>query len=827
MGSNEPNTHHDDDRQRLLDEIRRRAEEDELKRIEEEERSSGGGFGQSADGEASSPFPTLQGQFPSAGQQQTEGEQRAVILRERLGIALDRGNLENARDLLDELEALNPDDPALPGFHDRLAFAAIRELDADSLGTPEPETPEAIPEPLPPPPPLVVAPVAAPLPSAHLAERISDLLDSVRALYEQEKYEQALQTLNQVFLLDPEHNEALKMRQRIDDAWQLAEVIKQEAAKHREAEPLPAPAPQPAMPTGGKDADFWGPTNIHTDHPDAITGIPDVATTATPKVQKAPALDRIVANVSKVKIPVKPILTVAGVAVIAVAAWLIIRTLVQAVVPPDRVICVFPPPIIPGQTSDASLADGFVEDLIRDLGSVTSIRVVGPATTFTLRERTTKPATVARGLAAGFYVQSNLTVDGERCTGRFSLMDTVRLEPKWQTQFECAIEDLPAKRIELARALLAAMDVTVDDPDHFLAKQSSRRSSSGYRAYLLGRALVQTGDPAALGDARELFQQAVQQDSMLGDAWAGLGWVSIVELDRLPTSPSHETPRVLSYVQRAVANGAHRAETFRVWGMIELMNRQYEKAATRMQEAVDASPSDADALKMLARIQTLRGKTEDALHTALRAVAIDPLNPSSHMTTGLVHQFRGEFKEAEESYRRAIQENRADLDASELHACVMVYLQRADEALNVVADITSRDRTDPLAHYQFGRMAQTAGRPKLEWTASLERARTLLEEQLRARPDDASALSLLALTQTRLGSFRDAGVAMDKALALAQGDSRVLYGAARMYALQRDKAKAMTSLTQALDIRYDLQAIVDMDLFNLRTDEDFLRSVTR
>ena len=212
---------------------------------------------------------------------------------------------------------------------------------------------------------------------------------------------------------------------------------------------------------------------------------------------------------------------------------------------------------------------------------------------------------------------------------------------------------------------------------------------------------------------------------------------------------------------------------------------------------------------------------------ALRAVAIDPLSPASHITAGLIHQFRGEFKDAEESYRRAIQEDHQDLETAELHACVMVYLQRADEALNVVADLTSRDRNDPMAHYQFGRMAQTAGRPKLEWTASFERARTLLEERLRVQPADASSLALLALTQTRLGAFREAGAALDKALAQGQGDSRVLLAAARVYALQRDKEKAMTYLTQALDIRYDLQAIVDMDLFNLRTDEEFLRSVTR
>ena len=833
MGTNEQNTQHDDDRQRLLEEIRRRAEADELKRIEEEERSSVSGFGQNADGEASSPFPTLQGQFPPPVSGKADTEQRAVILRERLGIALDRGNLENARDLLDELEALNPADPALSGFHDRLAFAAIMDLDADAAPyqapEPDPEPTVFTPEPPPPAPQSPPAPVVAPAPvsSAHLNERISDLLDSVHALYEQEKYEAALQTLNQVFLLDPEHTEAIKLRQQIEDAWQLAEVIKQEAARHRAAEPLPAPAPKPAVPLGGKDSDFWGPTELSADHGDPIAGIPDVAAAAQPKKAKEPTLDRLATQVAKVKIPIKPILTVAGVAALAVVAWLVIGTLVQAVVPPDRVVCVFPPTITPGQTNDGAIADGFVEDLIRDLASVTSIRVVGPATSFTLRERSAKPVHVARGLAAGFFIQSDLAIDGDRCTGSFALMDTVKLEPKWQTRFECAIEDLPAKRIEVARALLAAMDVEVGDADHYLLKPGSRRSSPGYHAYLVGRALVQTGDPAALGDARDLFLQAVQQDSLLGDAWAGLGWASILALDRLTVSPSEETPKVLSYVQHAVTNGAHRAETFRVWAMIELMNRNYAKAESRMQEAVEVSPSDAEALKQLARILTLRGRTDDALHAALRAVAIDPLNPSSHVTAGSVHQFRGEFKEAEESYRRAIQEDRQDLVVAELHACVMVYLQRADEALNVVADLTSRDRTDPVGHYQFGRMAQTAGRPKAEWTASFERARTLLEEKLRSMPDDASSLALLALTQTRLGSFRDAGAAMEKALALAPGDSRVLYAAARMYALQRDRERSMTYLTQALDIRYDLQAIVDMDLFNLRTDEEFLRSVTR
>ena len=125
MGSNGSNKDKDEHRERLLEEIRRRAEEAELKRIEEEDRSSGGSPDHPHEVEAASPFPTLQPLFPSSPTYEAEKEQRGMVLRERLSIALDRRNIENARELLAELENLDPSDPALNEFRNRLQrFAA-------------------------------------------------------------------------------------------------------------------------------------------------------------------------------------------------------------------------------------------------------------------------------------------------------------------------------------------------------------------------------------------------------------------------------------------------------------------------------------------------------------------------------------------------------------------------------------------------------------------------------------------------------------------------------------------------------------------------------
>ncbi len=143
MVSDDPNKQHDEDRERLLDEIRRRAEEAELKRIEEEDRSTGHSPEHPHDDEASSPFPTLPPPYPSSPSYEANKEQRAMILRERLSIALDRRNLDNAREIFAELEHLDPFDPDLAGFRERMAEVAERALEPEPA--PEPESEEETP----------------------------------------------------------------------------------------------------------------------------------------------------------------------------------------------------------------------------------------------------------------------------------------------------------------------------------------------------------------------------------------------------------------------------------------------------------------------------------------------------------------------------------------------------------------------------------------------------------------------------------------------------------------------------------------------------------
>jgi Flp pilus assembly protein TadD len=102
----------------------------------------------------------------------------------------------------------------------------------------------------------------------------------------------------------------------------------------------------------------------------------------------------------------------------------------------------------------------------------------------------------------------------------------------------------------------------------------------------------------------------------------------------------------------------------------------------------------------------------------------------------------------------------------------------------------------------------------------------VINERLTLNPGDPVLLSWLALVQTRLGAFREAQTAVTQALRQGAKIPSVLYNAARVYALQRDARQSLDNLRMAVLQKYDLAAVLDMDLFNLHGNPDFQTSVT-
>jgi tetratricopeptide (TPR) repeat protein/TolB-like protein len=715
----------------------------------------------------------------------------------------------------------------------RAEEAELKRLDEEEKAQRETaEPPPSIEEPLTPPEVPPPSPPHATPPQYEEPDEVEmephELLREAQEFYQNERYEKALALVEKVLDIYPGLGQASKLHDQILRARQLAEIVRKEEARHRAThlEPLPpAPPAQPLSSPDRPESDFWGPTRVPSDK-DAMA--PGIKESGPAKPPAPPLLDRTVSRLTRVRIPIKPILIASAVLVAAVVIYIVIDNLVNAVVPPQHVLLLLPVSPAGAAETELLLADGLTEDFIQTIGRAPDLRVIAPVSAFNSRTLSVRPQQLARGLKAGFVLTWTLQTAGEKLLCSASLLDTTDDVPLWKLAFETTPAGLASRRIDLARQIVEAMRIELPSVEDPFAPATQPATIRTYGLYLQARGLARSSLPDALPKAKELLQQVVQADSNWGECWAALGWVEMLAMERNPDAPRSEAVSALAYIQRAIARGARFAETFRVWGMIETFNANHLKAIERYENAINLCPGDAEAQQRLALAYTLHGKKEEALNAASAAAQWDPLNPDAITLRGLVQQYQGDFRGAEQSYTRAKQVAREQAErAADLHIDVLVYLQRADDAFLAATDMAARRRDDPLSHYRLGRVAQIAGQPIQEWQNVLRQTLDLIDQRLRTSPEDPEMLVLKALTHTRLGQFKDALEADAQALRVAPENLEVLYGTARMYALQRDQKQAAAFLAQAVDRRYDLARVVDMDFFNIRADQDFLRAVTR
>ena len=842
MPSDDQHNPSDSARKQLLEEIRKRAEEAEMKRLEEDDRSrTGRADADRLKSKSPAPFPVPAAEAPAAGNKAAT-EQKILVIRERLQSALERGKSEKAAELFAELSKIIPDDPAMAEFRTRLQ--ALQEEKAKSR-----EQARTVVMPVVPPRQAARPPAtqSVPAPRPRTADedkaekesrrrKIADMLEAANNYYQQEKYDKALAYIGEVLNLDATHAKATSLRAQIMKARDLEEQIRMEEEERRAKEHATGAPVQrtdqeaPAAPA--RATDFWGSSLSQKLESDYDLVPEEKGPVGPPPL---PLAQRLVNRLSQIHIPLKPVLSVAAVLVLALAIWLAVDYIRNSVSPARYSVLVLPP-ATGGDSSLVYAADGFAGDLMAELGRVADIRMINPATSNAFGASAAPPGQIARALGANYVLSWSMARAGESYSLRLNFTDTLSGKSLWSKQFHVSARELPALRPEIVRGLASGMGVKPVTSDGAPLYGIATNNEAAYDMYLRGRSLLRSGDSFAPEEAIVLFEQALHLDPDFAEAHSAAAWAHMVAYETSVEMQQSHIAQAIAEVQRALSAGVRTSETFRAWGLAEESRGGYDNAIARFEQAVAVSPSDAESQRRLAVACAAKGRIDDAVKAAQRSVSDDQGNIAAHTLLGQVEQFkainelgnRDDYRAAMKAYEQGLRLARDKSEyGSGLYVEVLVHLDQVDRVMDLLLDRTARMRESYVDFYKLGRVQQTAGRPISEWQASFVRARDILTARIATQPDDAVAQAYLALVYTRLGTFKEAVAAIGRAQIAAPGDNDVLYLTSRMYVLQKNKKLALENLGKALSRRFSLGAILDMDYFNLQADPEFLATLRR
>jgi adenylate cyclase len=236
------------------------------------------------------------------------------------------------------------------------------------------------------------------------------------------------------------------------------------------------------------------------------------------------------------------------------------------------------------------------------------------------------------------------------------LLETALATVLWTEQYDREIKDLLTIQDEIARQIACALSVRLTALQ--LSRSASRPPNNleAYDLVLRGRDLLRRNSRAAISEARQLFERAIELDAASAPAYAGLGRLDVLAAEAGWTSdPDDALTRAEANGRKALSNdenvGAHV-----LLGRIYIFRGDYNRPLDELRLAVELNPSDPEAQSGFADALLWSGDAKAAIETMRQVARVQPiLTDDEYNDLGIAHLIADQPDDAIATLGRAIQ----------------------------------------------------------------------------------------------------------------------------------------------------------------------------
>lgn len=349
-------------------------------------------------------------------------------------------------------------------------------------------------------------------------------------------------------------------------------------------------------------------------------------------------------------------------------------------------------------------SDGFTEDLIMDLSSISNLVIFSRTTAFVYKNRTIDIAEVAEDLGARFVIEGSVRKvdDKVRITAR--LIDTRTNHSIWAERYDRAFKDIFAVQDEVIHKIVNALAIELTLAEKERLGRTETNNLAAYEMFLRGQQYFRLRTKEANELAREAYQRAIEFDPGYARAYGALAIVLTHDYRRgwAEISLEEARARTLELAQKAVALDQSSPHVYWSLGYVYLFRKQFKEAATEVEHAIALSPNYADGYGLLAFISNWQGNAEQAIYYIEKAITLNPYYSFEYpWNLGLANYTLGQYTEAVEALQEALERNQQAFLPRLFLAASYVRLEQLDDAEWEIEQVKiqyPKSRISHLAH---------------------------------------------------------------------------------------------------------------------------------
>lgn len=373
-----------------------------------------------------------------------------------------------------------------------------------------------------------------------------------------------------------------------------------------------------------------------------------------------------------------------------------------------------------------TLGNGITEELITRLSRIRGLKVISLLSVQEVEGLNLTVEEIADTLGVDNVLQGTAFPYQDAARIEVSLLQVKEEAEIWSNDYSLdrtnqmrAVEEISD---EVSAALLEGV------PSQSLRAPFQNTESPGYVEYLAGTRLVNSRTWTGILRAIEAFQSAIEQDSTLAPAYAGLSSayaLSITYRYDIGVDAFAASGLALSAASRAIELDPDLAEGYAARGYISSVALAPAQLVLEdFSRALDLQPNAPNVPAWYANLLVREGYYDQALREASRAVALDPVSPARR--TGLAYEAlrARDYDLAIEEARTARSLNAEVILPRSIQALALILSGRAEECLDL--DLGPHAGLRAICLHDVGRFDQAA--------AITDSLRTLLRSGRQVHP---------------------------------------------------------------------------------------------
>jgi len=535
-------------------------------------------------------------------------------------------------------------------------------------------------------------------------------------------------------------------------------------------------------------------------------------------------------------------LVVTGVIVSAIAGFFLLPRISSAR-KIDKSIAVLPFENLSDEKENAYFADGIQDDVLTNLSKIGDLKVISRTSVMPYRGKTSNIREIGKALGVASILEGSVRRAGNRVRVNVQLIDATTDKHIWANDYDRDLTDVFAIQTDLAHEIANALQAKLSDTEKARMERKPTENGEAYLAFVQAQNLgCAVEDFDKLKQSEQLYERAIQLDPNFALALARSSllqsWI-VHTFDRTPER--REKARTLA--ERALQLQPDLPEAHLALGSSYYYgDNNYDAALKEFEIAQRGLPNESEVYLAIGAMQRRQGKWGESTANLEKAASLNPKDTWPLQNLALNYQMQRNFDAANKTLDRALQINPTGIGLWEIKVKLAiaekgdfsVYEQAMqkgksfpmsnEERLKIVGSeanlLLLQRKYDQLLqlgekfpddsfaavpgslgmkYFAIGIAQKGLGDDTAARTA-LVKAKNILEEQLKQKPDDADLHVGFAKVLAWLGE-KDAAIAeAQRAMDLRPESKDAFEGpqiteqVAQVYTILGDNARAIELL---------------------------------